>query len=385
MIKVFFCGGGNLPNIQNHAIEIGCLSLDERPFDELDALVLSQLVYLPLEGFLSREGVCTVGEAGEYIRENVKINPLDSFQKKRYDLFEVCAELPRYAYWEISDYVNEIDEEKEMQFCACTYDLHNGSRCIAYRGTDMTLVGWKEDFNMSYTTVPSQHEAAEYIQRAAQRNGGILYLCGHSKGGNLAVYAAAVTDASTRERIRRVYSFDAPGVDEETLHSHGYALVSDRIDSYLPQSSIVGMLLNYHPVYTVVKANALAVLQHDTMSWQVRDGAFVRVDGVDRISSITDETVHAWLSGIELEQRRFLVDTLYRVVASAQADLVTDLVEDWKESANSMLEAVRGLQNDERKKIRQMLRALFATGANEVVETLLQMLVNRDRKNENQE
>lgn len=367
-----------MPNIQNHAIEIGHLSLQERPFDELDALILSQLVYLPLDGFLTREGRCSIEEAGEYIREHVTVNPLDSFQKRRYELFDVCAELPRYAGWEISGYVNEIDEEKEMQFCACVYDLHNGSRCIAYRGTDMTLVGWKEDFNMSYTTVPSQHEAAEYIQKAAAGHGDVLYLCGHSKGGNLAVYAAAATDASTRERIRRVYSFDAPGVDEETLASAGYALASDRIDSYLPQSSIVGMLLNYHPVYTVVKSNTLAVLQHDTMTWQVREGAFVVMEGVDSTSRITDEAIHAWLAGIDLEERRFLVDTLYRVVASSQADLVTDLVADWRESANRMLDAVRGLQTDERKNIRRMLRSLFATGANEVVETILKGLTNRD-------
>ena len=374
-----------MPNIQNHAIEIGILSLEERPFDELDALILSQLVYLPLDGFLPIGGTCTVEEAGEYIRENVTINPLDAFQKRRYDLFVACAELPRYAFWEIGGYVSEIDEEKEMQFCACTYDLHNGSRCIAFRGTDMTLVGWKEDFNMSYTTVPSQYEAAEYTQKAARGHGDVLYLCGHSKGGNLAVCAAAMTDASTRERIRRVYSFDAPGVDEETLRSLGYQLVSERIDSYLPQSSIVGMLLNYHPVYTVVKSNTLAVLQHDTMSWQVRDGAFVKAAGVDRISSVTDETVHAWLAGTEPEERRFLVDTLYRVVASSQADLLTDLVDEWRESANRMLEAVRGLQADEKKSIRRMLRSLFATGANEVVESIMETLARRNAENDTEE
>ena len=162
-----------MPNIQNHAVEIGHLSLEEHPFDELDALILSQLVYLPLEGFFPQGDTCTIAEAGEYIRENVTIHPLDTFQKKRYDLFEACAELPRYAYWQISGYMNEIDNEKEMQFCACTYLLPTGSRCIAYRGTDMTLVGWKEDFNMSYTTVPSQHEAAEYIHRAAEGNGDV--------------------------------------------------------------------------------------------------------------------------------------------------------------------------------------------------------------------
>ncbi len=371
-----------MPNIQTHAIEIGPLSLEEHSFDELDALILSQLVYLPLDRFLPYGGTCTIEEAWEYIRENVTIHPLDTFQKKRYDLFEACAELPRYAYWQLSNYVSEIDNEKEMQFCACTYLLPNGSRCIAYRGTDMTLVGWKEDFNMSYTTVPSQQEAAEYIAKAAAGNGDALYLCGHSKGGNLAVYAAATTEASTRERIRCVYSFDAPGVDEETLNSSGYALVSERIHSYLPQSSIVGMLLNYHPVYTVVKSSALAVLQHDTMTWQVRDGAFSTLPGLDHVSRITDEAVHAWLAGIEPEERRFLVDTLYRVVASSQADLLTDLVDDWKESANRMLDALRGLDVQERKLIRRMLRALFATGANEVIETILKGLTGRPKTEE---
>jgi hypothetical protein len=216
------------------------------------------------------------------------------------------------------------------------------------------------------------------VQKAAAGHGDALYLCGHSKGGNLAVYAAATTDASTRERIRRVYSFDAPGVDEQTLQSDGYALISERIESYLPQSSIVGMLLNYHPVYTVVKSSTLAVLQHDTMTWQVRDGAFVTLPGLDGVSRITDEAVHTWLASVETEERRFLVDTLYRVVASSQADLLTDLVDDWKESANRMLDALRGLDVQERKFIRRMLRSLFATGANEVVEIIMKGLTRRD-------
>ena len=138
------------------------------------------------------------------------------------------------------------------------------------------------------------------------------------------------------------------------------------------------MLLNYHPVYTVVKANTLGVLQHDPISWQVRGGAFVTLPGVDRISSITDETVHAWLAEVEPDERRFLVDTLYRVVASSQADLLTELVADWKESANRMLEAVRGLTQEERKSVKRLLKTLFTTGANEVVENILGTLLHRD-------
>lgn len=369
-----------MPNVLNHAMEVGHLTLEERPFDALDALILSQLVYLPLDEFLPPDGVCTVEQAGEYVREHVTVHPLDTFQKKRHELFAACAELPRYAFWEIGGYASIIDQEREMQFCACVYDM-GSARCIAYRGTDMTLIGWKEDFNMSYGNVPSQYEAAAYLQRAAQRNEDRLYLCGHSKGGNLAVYAAASAEESVQERISRVYSFDAPGVDAGTLHSAGYQRVSERIDSYLPQSSIVGMLLNYHPVYTVVKANTLGVLQHDSMTWQVRGGLFVTLPGVDRLSSITDETVHAWLEGIDLEERRFLVNTLYRIVASAQQELLTDLVSEWKDSADRMLKAARGLTAEEKKGVKRMLRSLFATGANEVAAAIVATLTRRENQN----
>ena len=368
-----------MPNIQDHALAVGEMSLGERPFDALDALILSQLVYLPMEGLLKkRTDRCSVAEAWEYLRKNVDIDTLDIFQKKRYRLYETCAGLARYQSWEMEGYLNEVDEEREMQFCACTYDLMNGVRCIAFRGTDLHIVGWKEDLNMAYMTVPSQHEAVEYVHRAAKENGDVLYLCGHSKGGNLGVYAGACTHPSARERIRRVYAFDGPGVDEETIHSHGYALISDRIESYLPQSSVVGMLLNYHPVYTVVRANTLGVLQHDVMTWQIRQGDFIRLEEVDMTGKVTDEAIHAWLASMDMEERRLLVDTLYQVVDASQAQLVTELVEDWRDSAARMLEAIRDLDQGVKKSVRRMLRSLFATGANEVIAGIVQSLTRRE-------
>ncbi|MBR6572025.1 MAG: DUF2974 domain-containing protein [Clostridia bacterium] len=364
-----------MPNIRDHAMTVGHQKLERRPFDALDALVISQLVYLPMEGHLTYGRTSTIAQAWDFLRENVDPSGFDRFQKKRWALFETCAGLERYRDWGMCDYVNEIDVGREMQFSACTYRLPGGLSCVAYRGTDLTVVGWKEDLNMSYMTVPSQHEAAEYALRASRRTGDALILCGHSKGGNLSVYAAATTDSSTRERIRRVYAFDAPGVDEETLHSHGYALVNDRIESYLPQSSVVGMLLNYHPVYTVVEAATLGILQHDAMTWQVENGAFVTLAGVDVTGRLTDETIHAWLAGMDMEERRFLVDTLYQVVDAAQAELVTDLATDWLESAGKMLEAIRGLDSKTRRNVVRLLHSLFSTGAGEIVKLVLSELL----------
>lgn len=373
-----------MPNIQDHALSIGTLGLDERPFDAQDALILSQLVYLPLTGLMGGGGSCHLREAWAYLRTQVDYDGLDIFQKKRYRLFETCAQLPRYAAWRLSAYDDVVDEKREMQFCACTYELPGGLRCIAFRGTDLHIVGWKEDLNMAFMTVPSQQEAVEYVRRAAQRNGDQLIFCGHSKGGNLSVYAGACADPSTRERIRRIYSFDGPGVDEETLHSYGYALVSGRIESYLPQSSVVGMLLHYHPVYTVVRSLTVGILQHDVMTWQVKDGDFVRLEGVDMTGKITDEATHAWLATMDMDERRLLVDTLYQVVDAAQGELVTDLITDWRDSAAKMLDAIRDLDSGVKQSVRKMLRSLFSTGADEVVRIIVQNIRNREWEREEQ-
>lgn len=368
-------GGLLMPNIQDHALAVGEWSLDDRPFDALDALVLSQLVYLPMEGYLDDGGSCTVEEAWAFLKANVDPEGFDRFQKRRWRLFECCAGLQRYRHWRLCDYVNQIDTQREMQFCACTYRLPGGVSCVAFRGTDLTVVGWKEDFNMCYMTVPSQHEAAEYVRRAALRTQDDLLLCGHSKGGNLSVFAGATADEETAGRIRRIYAYDAPGVDEDTLGSPGYAGISERIESYLPESSIVGMLLNYHPVYTVVEARTVGILQHDAMTWQVENGAFVTLAGVDMTGRITDEAMHAWLAGMDIEKRRLLVDTLYNVVDAAQAELVTDLATDWLESAARMLEAIRGLDAKVKRDVVKMLHSLFSTGASEVVRQVVAALL----------
>lgn len=362
-----------MPNIQDHALAVGALGLEKRPFDALDSLVLTQLVYMPMEGLMDRGERPTVAQAWAFIREHVDFERLDVFQKKRYRLFECCAGLPRYRGWPMRDYVNAIDPAREMQFCACAFDLPGGERYIAFRGTDLTIAGWKEDLNMSFMTVPSQKEAVDYVERQG-RQGAALRLGGHSKGGNLAVYAGACVDPAVQERILRVYSFDGPGMDEETLRSPGYDRISARIESYIPQSSVVGMLLHYHPVYTVVRSASVGILQHDAMTWQVENGDFVRHDGLDMSGQITDKAIHDWLQGMDREQRRELVDTLYQVVDAAQAELVTDLIEDWRDSAVRILEAIRELDPQAKVNVRRMLRSLFSSGAGGVVRTVLSHL-----------
>ena len=360
-----------MPTATNHALEAGALTLGERPFDAIDSLILTQIVYMAMEGLLDQGERASLAQLWEFLRENHPEETFDIFQKKRYALTKVCAEQNRYRDWALHHYVNRIDPQREMQFCACAFDLPTGQTVLAFRGTDLSLAGWKEDLNMSFMTVPSQLEAARYVEDMAKLAGGELILTGHSKGGNLAVYAASAVSDEARGKILRVHSFDGPGFDQGILSSRGYQSVQGRIESYLPQSSVVGMLLYDHPPYTVVQSKSLGILQHDAMTWQIREGAFATLTDLDLTSKITDETLHAWLAGMNAQDRRLLVDTLYQVVAAAQIDTVSGLVEDWRDSSLKMLEALRELDPQVRKSVRRMLGRLFSTGAAGALRALL--------------
>ena len=158
-----------MPNIQDHALQIGGQRLAERAFDALDSLILTQLVYMPFEGFLDRGESHTVRECWAFLRDYVEPEKLDRFQQKRYRLTEVCAGLPRYQDWQVHDYVNHIDREQNIQFCAACYDLDDGAVCVSFRGTDLNIAGWVEDMKMSFMVVPAQEEAARYVAEIAAR------------------------------------------------------------------------------------------------------------------------------------------------------------------------------------------------------------------------
>lgn len=360
-----------MPTILDHVRLVGEEDLSRRPFDALDALVLSQVVYMPMEGLTPVEGQCTLARLWDFLEEEGADRDFDPFQRKRFQLVGECAKQPRYAQWMIHSYVNHIDTQQETQFAAACFKLPDDHTVISFRGTDWSLAGWKEDLNMSFMTVPAQQDAVEYVQREAARTGDRLTLVGHSKGGNLSVYAAIQVPSTTQMRLHRVYSFDGPGVDAPTLHSEGFQRVCKRVESYIPQSSVVGMLLYHQPVYTVVRSASLGILQHDALTWQVKKGAFVELENLDSVGKLTDETLHAWLAEMNCEDRRLLVDTLYQVMAASQEETITGIVEDWQGSALRMLEALREVDPSVRKSVRKMIRSLFGTGAVQIVRSIL--------------
>lgn len=338
----------------------GDLTLAADPWNDVDSLIMASLSYLDLSSVADR--TLSLREVADMLPPIVpEKGAHGSFSGSCRALMAQSALSDRLSEVLLHGYVNEVDQEKEMQFSAVMADLPDGSRYVAFRGTDNSIVGWREDFSMAFETVPAQTAAVAYLEAAAQ-GGGRLTVGGHSKGGNLAIYAAAHAAPAVQARIERVYSFDGPGLDDATVASDGYARIAGRIRSFIPQSSVVGLLLAHHEEYVVVHANAVGLLQHDPFSWQVHGRRFLEVEQVDRASQVVDQTVHEWLKQLSSEERQLFVDTLFNLLESGKAVNVRDLASDLP----AILSASRSVSPSTVWTMGQMIGRLIRIGAGNV-------------------
>lgn len=333
--------------------------------NEVDGMLLSRLSYAPLE-LVGEKRAMTVGSVCDALLkiENIQDKLLIKSDKR---LLELMAESERFRNLILFEYVNRVDEESEAQFSAVTFQLMRGYFYVAFRGTDDNLVGWKEDFNMSFITpVPAQKMAVEYFDRIAGRVRGKFILGGHSKGGNLAVYAAAFSKPGATRRVALVHNFDGPGFDEKVLAAPGYLSIRGRVNTYVPQSSVIGLLLNHEEEYTIVKSTQNGLWQHDTYSWEVERDRFVYLEKVTDASRFIDRTLKEWISALTPEKREKLVDTLYSILLETNAKTVRELSENWVGNTVSVLKTLRTLDDETRKILIEAIRAL-AKGAGKVM------------------
>ncbi len=309
----------------------GDLRFSRVPFGEVDGLILSMLSYFPFDGIAppNDNSITLLGAMREYAKQNKgkKMNIGKFFPPELFTLAVKCAKSRRFGGMRLSHYINDIDTEAQRQFCAVTMQITKEDYFIAFRGTDDTLVGWKESFNMSFLkTIPAQSSALEYFTAIASDIEGRLYLGGHSKGGNLAVYSASLCPKELQDRITAVYNYDGPGFDTEFIESLGYSAVKDRIHSLVPQSSVIGMLLEHEENYEVVKSKANGIMQHTGHTWEVMGGSFFHLDTVTEDSRLIDEKLKDWLAALTLEEREQFVDTIYEALSSINdASTLTEL------------------------------------------------------------
>jgi len=313
----------------------GDLTFRAAPFCEVDSLILSMFSYLDMQDIVpapDEEGDITVWVASKaFLERNPDIKKAKMgilIPKDIIKMMRAMRSTKRFGTLKMSGFVNIIDPETELQFSAVTFLLNDGTAVVTYRGTDDTLVGWKEDMNMCFLpVVPAQLKAVEYLNTVAEKHNGKLILTGHSKGGNLAVYAAVHADAAIRERITAVYSNDGPGFGKNILDDPDYVEMRPRINNLVPQSSVVGMLLEHDENYTVVKSRQKAgLLQHNGLSWEILGNSFVHLKDVTPDSRKLDRTVNQWIRDMTPEQREEFAEAVYQLFSVDGAQTLTDLV-----------------------------------------------------------
>ena len=337
-------------------------TLEAWPLGEVDSLVLACLSYVRWPGEEVR------GHEGLPVRELLRAECFEEMAQGLWDpeglvrLLVGVSASPRFRDVRVCDYVDDFDERAEKQFSACTLRLPAGGAYVSFRGTDNTVVGWKEDFNMAFETgVPSQLAAVAYLERVAPTIEGPLYLGGHSKGGNLAVYAAARCSEAAAARIERAFSHDGPGFTEEALADAGWLGRAHLVSKTVPRSSVIGMLFERQEDYAVVASSTSGLMQHDPFSWVVEGADFSYAEGIGRGARLVDRTLNEWIARMTREERASFVDTLFSVIDAAGKDTFGELGESWQTAVPAMLRELGGLEPQERAAITRALALLVRT------------------------
>lgn len=353
-----------MANIMDYLDWRGDLEFQSSPLNEIDNLIFSQIPYVELEGIVSwNEDGITIKEAAEiFFQKHDRQAILDKVSMTKMSAFvmEKMAHSERFKNARLFRYINDISLEEESQFCAVCIEYAPGHIFVAYSGTDNTIVGWKEDFNMSFLSeTPGQLKAVEYLNYFKDRPEYNIEVGGHSKGGNLAVYASVYCDRDLQERINAIYSNDGPGVTSAMQELEEYRRITDRIHSIIPESSIVGMLFERTPQVKVVKSDNKGAMQHDGMSWEVLGTSFVEAQGVSSESLLLERTLKSWIQHLNSTEREIFVDTLFGILDYADITSTEELAKiKWKKFAE-MVKASTNLPKESQDMIGNILKMLW--------------------------
>lgn len=359
------------------------ITLSELPFNEVDALLLCQMVYPRVELLVPKLKSAKAYSSGKQQDSHVKNastphtsihfpqqiptigwSDMDTPEKREMlfgesfyglmyrDLFDEIKDSARYGQIRLGCMKAMTDQKKTVQFAALTMWLDQNHALVIFRGTDSSLIGWREDFKYSYLkTWPAHAIAREYLLDVSKLFPEHIYVAGHSKGGNLAVYASSLVSASCQKRIRRVFSYDGMGFRSSFYRTDGYERIRGRVFKLVPAESLIGMLFVPERGFKIVESYEHGFLQHDLMNWKVRDGQFVLREHFSKKQNRLINRLNRWLLSMNGKERKGFVELLFSTLG--------DLLE--SEGAQTMTESgslVKTLRS-RLKKLSKQERKLF--------------------------
>lgn len=340
----------------------GDITFEQVKLGEVDNLLLSLLAFVDFTGIVSHDPTAqpvTLKQAAMqfFFEHDIKKNkrPGLVISPHIYKMFRLMAESKRFGNLQLSAFVNEIDLQEEKQFCALTIRLKESISYISIRGTDDTIVGWKEDFNLLFLDeIPSQRRAVQYVNAVCAAQSGNFYIGGHSKGGHLALYAA-VKCSDYKNRIVAAFSNDGPGFSVAFTETPEYKAAEPKFHIYMPQNSVIGMFFENKDRRKVVKSKQVGVFQHDAVTWEVMGANFVRAKKLSKgvgNTMLLNDRIHA----MPLAARKHFVDVLFGMLESTGVKTLSELN---ARSLKHMITMIRTF-NDLDKKERELMMLLIA-------------------------
>lgn len=303
-----------MKSIRDYIKYYGNIPFSESPFNEIDNLIFSEIAYLNFDGIVPslKKGTITMEHAAKRFFKKFSEKEIKKEEppiRKVIAAFQELSTSKRFHDVELYNYVNVVDGEK--QFGAICFRLPNDHIYVAFEGTDVSMVGWREDFQMAYQfPVPAQKDAIDYLNKVIGWRDRKIYVGGHSKGGNLAMIAAMYCKFSIRRKIIQIYNNDGPGFRKEQFESKAYQKMLPKLKMFVPENSIVGMIMRHTANYTVVKSSAMGVFQHDGMTWQCYGPFFIEGTRSDS-SKAFEKRLISWLNKTDDEHRQKVVVTLF--------------------------------------------------------------------------
>ena len=349
-------------NIMDYISWRGDLSFEQSQFNEVDNLILACFSYVNLDGISAvtkQKGIGLKKLTEEFMKLHTmkELEADKSFIRLAPFMMMEMAKSARFGKCVVRNYVNDIVTEAEQQFAAMEIVLEDGTSYVSFRGTDDTIIGWKEDFNLSTGVVPAQKRAIEYLQKISEHTDGMLRVGGHSKGGNLAIYGSVMCK-SAHEKILEIYSNDGPGFSREFQELPETKEMMPKIIRIIPEYSIIGTLLEHEKEPVIVASSSKGLLQHDGFSWEVQGPALVRRDSLNKTALRFIEILHKWIDGIDMEQKRLLIEDLFATLQASGYENLSEVQSGGLKSLAAMVKRVEKFAPESRGMMQELLTAI---------------------------
>lgn len=349
-------------NIMDYISWRGDLSFEQSQFNEVDNLILACFSYVNLDGIpavTKQKGIGLKKLTKEFMKLHTmkELEADKSFIRLAPFMMMEMAKSVRFGKCVVRNYVNDIVTEAEQQFAAMEIVLEDGTSYVSFRGTDDTIIGWKEDFNLSTGVVPAQKRAIEYLQKISEHTDGMLRVGGHSKGGNLAIYGSVMCK-SAHEKILEIYSNDGPGFSREFQELPEMKEMMPKIIRIIPEYSIIGTILEHEKEPVIVASSSKGLLQHDGFSWEVQGPALVRRDSLNKTALRFIEILHKWIDGMDTEQKRLLIEDLFATLQASGYENLSEVQSGGLKSLAAMVKRVEKFAPESRGMMQELLTAI---------------------------